>query len=62
MDGVDGKRAESGESGDGKICAFQAVHVQRQAAEASVTLASITASDVIYDLGCGDARSARAIN
>ena len=59
MHGVDGKR---GESGDGKMCAFQAVHVQRQAAEASVTLASITASDVIYDLGCGDARSARAIN
>lgn len=58
---IDGADNQSSHSNDGLICVFRATHAHKKAAEASIKLASITASDVIYDLGCGDARSLRAI-
>lgn len=58
---IDGVDEQSSDNNDGLICVFRATHAHKQAAEASIKLASITASDVIYDLGCGDARSSWAL-
>ena len=58
---ADGVDKQSSGSNDGFISVFRATHAHKQAAEASIKLASITVSDVIYDLGCGDARSAWAL-
>ena len=48
-------------SNDNFMCVFRATHAHTQAAQSTIKLASITSSDVIYDIGCGDARFSRTL-